>query len=161
MIESDMEATMMHTSPDADDPAEVARQTQDVSDPAGDAADQAERLTMTMEAEAIRSALSGDRSGEGSLDGLDTPLEDVEFLLAAEGAEDGSDDPAHAGGLRPARLLSPEESALHIVSAPEDPLNGEYVDEIVDDDSDVDPFDRPGSPLTPEDETMLGIDPYE
>ncbi|MEK9809315.1 MAG: hypothetical protein VW362_02630, partial [Candidatus Nanopelagicales bacterium] len=59
----------------AQDPDEVARATQDTVDPAGDAADQAERLTMVMEAEALRNALRGDASGEGSLDGYDYPLE--------------------------------------------------------------------------------------
>jgi hypothetical protein len=123
-----------------DEPAEIARATQDTVDVAGDAADQAERLSMVMEAEAIHAALHGG-SGEGSLEGYDFPLEDTEDVLAMEGAEDASDDPMHAGGLDPAPWLPAEQAAMHII----DPSNP----------------DDPGASLTPEDETLLGIDPYE
>ena len=139
----------------SDDPAEVARATQDVVDPAGDAADQAERLTMVMEAEALRGALAGDGSGEGSLDGYDLPLEDTESMLAMEDAEDASDDPVHAGGLDPAPWIPAEQAAMHVV-------DGAYLDEILEEsDPFQDPFDTPGSELTAEDATLLGIDPYE
>lgn len=145
-----------------DAPAEVARATQDTTDVAGDAADQAERLSMVMEAEAIQAALRGE-SGEGSLDGYDYPLEDTESVLAMEDAEDSSDDPMHAGGLEPAPWIPAEQAAMHIIdpSDPDDPEAGRYVDDILDDDPGIDPFDRPSSALTPEDETLLGVDPYE
>ena len=143
----------------SDDPAEVARATQDVGDPAGDAADQAERLTMVMESEALRGALAGDGSGEGSLDGYDLPLEDTESMLAMEDAEDASDDPVHAGGLDPAPWIPAEQAAMHVVDVDG---SGEYLDEILEEsDPFQDPFDAPGSELTAEDATLLGIDPYE
>ena len=53
-------------------PAEVARATAHGTDAPGDAADQAERLTMIMEAEATHNALNGG-GGEGSLDDLPIP----------------------------------------------------------------------------------------
>lgn len=145
----------------AQNPDQVARVTQDTVDPAGDAADQAERLTMVMEAEALRNALSGDSSGEGSLDGYDYPLEDTESVLAMEDAEDSSDDPMHAGGLDPAPWVPAERAAMHIVDS-DDEWEGRPVDEMLeDDDADIDPFDKPGGSLTAEDETLLGIDPYD
>lgn len=148
----------------ADDPAGIARETQDIADPPGDAADQAERLSMVMEAEAIRSALSGDGAGEGSLEGYARPLEDTEAVLALEDAEDASDDPMHAGGLQPATWLPAEQAAMHVIDPdnPQDPLDGRYADELIDDaNPSVDPYDRPGPSLTAEDETLLGLDPYE
>ncbi|MFY9331888.1 MAG: hypothetical protein WAO41_09460 [Candidatus Nanopelagicales bacterium] len=142
-------------------PEAVARATQDVSDVAGDAADQAERLSMVMEAEAIRSGLRGTTDGEGSLDGLLYPLEDTEDVLAAEEAEDSSDDPMHAGGLTPAPLIPAEQAAMHIIGD-DNELGDDYVGDLAADaDPFVDPFDREGSELTAEDETLLGIDPYE
>lgn len=142
------------------DPADVARTTQ--TDMLGDAADQAERLTMVMEAEALHAALRGG-SGEGSLDGYDRPLEDTEGLLAMEGAEDASDDPMHAGGLSPAPWVPAEQAAMHVIDPadPDDPLHGRYVDDLANDIAVIDPFDRDGSELTAEDQTLLGIDPYE
>lgn len=148
-------------------PEEVSRITQDTTDVAGDAADQAERLSMVMESEAIHAALHpgtvvGD-DPEGSLDGLLYPLEDTEGTLAMEDAEDASDDPMHAGGLQPGTWIPAEQAAMHVIDPedPDDPLDGRYAQDLADDDSDVDPFDRPGSSLTAEDETLLGIDPYE
>ena len=151
----------------AGSPDRISRATQDIGDVAGDAADQAERLSMVMEAEAIHAALhpgSSDGSDpEGSLDGLPYPLEDTESVLAVEDASDASDDPMHAGGLQPGTWMPAEQSAMHIVDPddPADPLDGRYAEDLADDDSDVDPFDRPGSDLTAEDQTLLGIDPYE
>jgi hypothetical protein len=101
----------------------------------GDSADQADRLAMIMEAEAIQAALQGE-CGEGSLDGYSYPLEDTEEVLSMEEAEDGSDDPRHAG--LATRWQTAEESAMHLI--------GSQVEEIE---------------LTPEDETLLGIDPYD
>ncbi len=144
----------------ADSPDEVARATQSTTDVSGDAADQAERLTMVMEAEALRSALTGNGGGEGSLEGLDYPLEDTEDLIAMEDADDASDDPMHAGGMRPAVWLSAEQAAMHVVDA-DDPDGDRYLDQIEDDSPDVDPFDRPEGELTPEDQTLLGVDPYD
>ena len=86
-------------------PSEVARATLNGVDASGDAADQAERLTMIMEAEATHNALNGG-GGEGSMDDLPYPLEDIEDILAMEDAEDSSDDPMHAGGLTPAPWIS-------------------------------------------------------
>jgi hypothetical protein len=152
---------------DAGSPGQVSRATQVQGDATGDAADQAERLSMIMEAEAIHSALhpgSADGSDpEGSLEGLPYPLEDTESVLAMEDASDASDDPMHAGGLRPGTWMPAEQAAMHIIDPdqPGDPLDGRYAQDIVDDDSDVDPFDRAGSELTAEDQTLLGIDPYE
>lgn len=114
----------------------------------GDAADQAERLSMIMEAEAVQAALRGE-SGDGSVDDYSFPLEDVEDLVAAEDADDASNDPLHAGGLDTAPTLAAEQAAMHIVDA-----DHPYLDER-DEDEDV------NSGLTPEDETLLGIDPYD
>lgn len=127
----------------------------------GDAADQAERLSMVMEAEAVHSALNGG-GGEGSIE-IAYPLEDVESVLAMEDADDSSDDPMHAGGLTPARWVSAEESAIHIVD-PQDPADDAYFSDETDEeraDPAYDQFDTPVGELTPEDETLLGIDPYD
>ncbi len=145
-----------------DSPEEVARATAYDGGPAGDAADQAEHLSMVMEAEAIRNALDGG-AGEGSLDGLEYPLEDTESWLAMEDAEDASDDPMHAGGLTPRPWLPAEESAMHTVDD-FDPEADTYLDDETDDeraDPSFDQFDEPIEHLTPEDETLLGVDPYE
>lgn len=145
-----------------DDPDEVARAAQDTVDPAGDAADQAERLSMVMEAEALHNALHGGPPSEGSLDGYSYPLEDTESVLAMEDAEDASDDPMHAGGLDPAPWVPAERAAMHIVSGSDDEWDGRPVDEMLEeDDVEIDPFDKPVGELTAEDETLLGIDPYE
>ncbi len=142
-------------------PREVAHATTHGIDAAGDAADQAERLTMIMEAEATHNALNGG-GGEGSVD-LPYPLEDIEDVLAMEDAEDASDDPMHSGGLTPAPWVTAEQAAMHVVD-PSDLDDTSYLD----DESDVaradpfrDQFDSPAKDLTPEDETILGIDPYE
>jgi hypothetical protein len=129
----------------------------------GDAADQAERLTMIMEAEATREALRGGNGGEGSLDGMNYPLEDTEGVLAIEDADDASDDPMHAGGLRPAAWMPAEQAAMHIVDL-EDPSADIYADDETDSEranTDRDQFDGPNLHLTPEDETLLGVDPYD
>ena len=114
-------------------PSEVLRAT--FSDTSGDSADQADRLAMIMEAEAIEVALHGG-SGEGDLDGYLYPLENAEEILTMEDANDGSDDPRHAG--EPGRWKSAEEAAMHVIG-----------------DQEV------AEPLTPEDATLMGIDPYE
>ena len=114
-------------------PSQVLRAT--FSDTSGDSADQADRLAMIMEAEAIEAALHG-RSGEGKLDGYNYPLENAEEILSMEDADDGSDDPRHAGD--PGVWKTAEELAIHVIGDQE-------VDEA----------------LTPEDETLLGIDPYD
>lgn len=146
----------------AGSPAQVASATSSIGDPAGDAADQAERLTMIMEAEATHNALHGG-SGEGGLDGLLYPLEDLEATLAMEDAEDASDDPMHAGGLTPKPWLPAEQSAMHVVDLL-DPEQDAYLGDETDTER-ADPyFDQFGEQprdLTPEDETLLGIDPYD
>lgn len=143
-------------------PDQVARATYNGVDPAGDAADQAERLSMIMEAEATHNALHGG-SGEGGLDGSPYPLEDIESTLAMEDAEDASDDPLHAGGLTPRTWVGAEVAAMHVVDL-DDPSDDAYVDDETDAeraDPFYDQFDSRPQDLTPEDETLLGIDPYE
>ena len=143
-------------------PEDVARTTADFDDVAGDAADQAERLTMIMEAEAARNGVDGS-GGEGSLDGLPYPLEDIEDVLAMEDAEDSSDDPMHAGGLTPAPWVPAEQAAMYVVD-PQDPDARAWLDDETSAeraDPFRDQFDGPAGVLTPEDETLLGIDPYE
>ena len=142
-------------------PAEVARATVNADGAPGDAADQAERLSMIMEAEATHNALNGG-GGEGSVDDLPYPLEDLEDVLAMEDAEDGSDDPMHAGGLTPAPWVPAEQAAMHVVDL-DDPEDNAYLDAETDEgraDPFRDQFDGPTGDLTPEDETLLGIDPY-
>jgi hypothetical protein len=117
---------------------------------------------MVMEAEAIHNALNGG-GGEGSLDGLDYPLEDTESTLAMEDADDASDDPMHAGGLTPRPWVGAEEAAMHIEGAVDSSADG-YLDDETDEqraDPNFDQFDEPEEHLTPEDETLLGVDPYE
>lgn len=114
-------------------PADVLLATQ--SDVAGDAADQADRLAMIMEAEAIEAALRGE-CGEGSLESYAYPLEDTEEVLSMEDAQDGSNDPRHAGEVT--RWQCSEESAMHVIGVPVERVE-----------------------LTAEDATLLGIDPYE
>lgn len=146
----------------SDSPEEVAKATAYDGGPAGDAADQAEHLSMVMEAEAIHNALNGG-GGEGSLDGLDLPLEDTESWLAMEDAEDSSDDPMHAGGLTARPWVPAEEAAMHTVDD-FDPSADAYLDDETNAeraDPNFDQFDEPIEHLTAEDETLLGIDPYE
>lgn len=144
----------------ADSPEAVSLTTQDTSDAAGDAADQAERLTMVMEAEALRNAREGRQGaygGEGSLDGLDLPLADLEDIMAEEDSEDASDDPMHAGGLTPRPWVPAEEAAIYV-------SDGTWLNDETDAqraDPDFDQYDEREEHLTPEDETLLGIDPYE
>ena len=132
----------------------------DTTDPAGDAADQAERLTMLMESEAIHAGLN---SGRLAPDELPYPLQDTEEVLVEEDAEDASDDPMHAGGLTPARWVSAEVSAMHVI----EPTSSEDAWWLSDEtdaeraDPSRDQFDGPEEDLTPEDQTLLGIDPYE
>lgn len=143
-------------------PEEVVRETARGDNTAGDAADQADRLTMIMEAEATHNALHGGR-GEGSDDGYSYPLEDIEDVLAMEDADDASDDPMHAGGLTPAAWIPAERAAMHLID-PDDPEGSVYLDEETDAeraDPDRDPFGGRPADLTPEDETLMGIDPYE
>lgn len=142
-------------------PHEVATATKDVFDPAGDAADQAERLTMIMAAEATHNALNGG-GGEGQ-DDLPYPLEDIEDVLAMEDAEDASDDPMHAGGLTPAPWVPAEQAAMHVVDPADLDDNAYLDDENSAERADPyrDQFDGPARDLTPEDETLLGIDPYD
>jgi hypothetical protein len=128
----------------------------------GDCADQADRLTMIMEAEATHNALNGG-GGEGSNDDLPYPLEDIEDVLAQEGADDASDDPMHSGGLSPAPWISAEQAAMHVID-PSDLDDSEYVGDETDlgrADPFRDQFEAPPRDLTPEDETILGVDPYE
>lgn len=156
------ERTAIAMTTHGDSPEEVSKATAYEGGPAGDAADQAEHLSMVMEAEAIHNALNGG-GGEGSLDGLDLPLEDTESLLAMEDAEDSSDDPMHAGGLTPRPWVPAEEAAMHTVDD-FDPSADTYLDDETDDeraDPNFDQFDEPNEHLTPEDETLLGVDPYE
>lgn len=117
------------------DPFEVALSTKRTSEIPGDAADQADRLTMIMDAEAAQAVLRGDEFV--ATDDHAYPLEDIEDVIAAEDADDSSDDPMHGGGMQPGRWVTAEESAMHVIGQPD-----------------------PREHLTPEDLTMLGIDPY-
>ena len=147
---------MNENMPGSAAPDDIARA--DGWDSSGDAADQAERLAMIMEAEAVGNAIRGSGGGEGSDDGLAYPLEDVESVLAMEDADDASDDPMHAGGLRPARWVPAEQAAMHVVG------DDVYASDETDSeraDADRDQFDGRPEHLTPEDETLLGIDPYD
>lgn len=128
-------------------------------DQGGDAADQAERLSMIMEAEAVHSARNGG-GGEGRND-IPYPLEDIEDVLAMEDADDGSDDPMHAGGLTPARWVTAEEAAIHIIDGDDNESwrDSETAEERADPFRDQ--FDDPVGELTPEDATLLGVDPYD
>ena len=142
-------------------PMEVAVETRNGMDNAGDAVDQAERLTMIMEAEATHNALNGG-GGEGRED-LPYPLEDIEDVLAMEDAEDSSNDPMHSGGLTPAPWISAEQAAMHVID-PADLDDSSYVGDENDTeraDPFRDQFDGPARDLTPEDETLLGLDPYD
>jgi hypothetical protein len=109
------------------DPANVLRVTHSVVSEPGDAVDSADRLTMIMEAEAIRNSLSGNTGeygGEGSLDGLLYPLEDIEDVLAIEDADE----------VNTPRIDSAEVAAMHYIDS----------DEYVTDETllGVDAFDR-------------------
>lgn len=112
-------------------------------DRSGDAADQAEHLREVIDLQA-----AGAGGGHESVDGRGYPLEDVEEVLSAEGADDASDDPMHAGGLNPRRWLTAEEAAMHVI---------DFNSQEDEDDDDDDGFVA----LTPEDETLLGVDPYD
>jgi hypothetical protein len=143
-------------------PQDVIRETAGDLNSPGDAADQAERLRLIMEAEAVYRGLTGD-AVDGSVEGRPYPLEDAETLLAMENAEDSSDDPMHAGGLTPERWVNPEEAAMHVVD-PQNPEDVGYLDDETPKeraDVDRDQFDGPVGDLTPEDETLLGVDPYD
>jgi hypothetical protein len=101
---------------------------------------------------------SGEFGGEGSLEGLLYPLQDSEYELASDDGQDSSDDPTHAGGITPAPLVSGEVAAMHFIDT------DEYVDEETDEnraDPQFDQFEAPAKDLTPEDETLLGVDPYD
>ena len=144
----------MSTKADAANPAEVLRATQSVDIEPGDTAAAADRLTMIMEAEAVRNGITGDNGeygGEGSLDGLLYPLEDTEHLLASEDAEDASDDPMHAGGSTSSRVVSEEVAAMHFIDT------DEYIDNESNSESAesrLDQINQPMTDLTPEDETL-------
>lgn len=157
---ADMSGRESVESPSTSSP--VAPESLFAQDRGGDAADQAGRLRMIMEAEAAHSGMNGG-GGEGSLGDLPYPLEDIEDVLAMEDADDSSDDPMHSGGLTPKRWVSAEEAAMHVV----DPGAPDEVDYVGDEtsteraDPDRDQFDGPVGDLTPEDETLLGVDPYD
>ena len=92
---------------------------------------------------------------------MQNPLEDIGDVLAMEDAEDSSDDPMHAGGLTAARWVPAEEAAIHVVGTSgadgwlDAPSDSERAD------PNRDQFDGPIGALTPEDETLMGIDPYD
>lgn len=122
-------------------PEDVVASTSPAGESAGDAAEQADRLTMIMEAEA---ATNG---GMGTPD-LAYPLEDLDELIANEDAdEDSSNDPLHHGGGDGHASQPAEEAAMHVIDddGNERPMTGD-IDE--------------NRPLTDEDNTLIGIDPY-
>lgn len=143
-------------------PEEVLRQTAGELGEPGDAADQAERLRLLMEAEAVDAGRAG-RVGDPSIESVPYPLEDVEDVLAMEGAQDSSNDSMHAGGIAPNRWVPAEEAAMHVVD-PQRPDEFGYLDDPTDaerSNSARDDFQGVIDVLTPEDETLLGVDPYD
>ena len=142
-------------------PKNIVHQTSDMSDNNADVADQADRLTMIMEAEGARNGalgVEGEFGGEGSLDGYSYPLENMQEVLAMEDAEDSSDDPMHAGGLNPSPWMPAETTAMHVMG------ENQYADDESDAqraDPNFDQYEGTISGLTPEDQTLMGIDPYE
>jgi hypothetical protein len=138
-------------------PAEIARSTANSSDSPGDFADQADRLAMIMEAEAVRNAvqgITGEFAGEGSLNGYSYPLEDIDDILAMEDAQDSSDDPRHPGDQSPPLWIPAETAAMHIVSSQD--LDTSSVIRGIDPSQNDPVFDQ-AFPLTPEDETLSGL----
>lgn len=141
---------------------EVLSQTSgDLGEP-GDAADQSARLRLLMDAEAVHEGREG-RVWDPSIEGVPYPLEDVEDVLAMEGADDASNDSLHAGGFAPNRWVSAEEAAMHVVD-PQRPDEVGYLDDRTDAErtkTERDDFEGAITVLTPEDETLLGVDPYD
>ena len=131
----------------AESPAEVLKQTANAAEPAGDDADQADRLTMVMEAEALRNALTGDSSGEGSFDGVVYPRHDAHEFVNIVDDEDSRDYLLTDDSIHKERSLSPEQAAMHII-------------EVETDDASIG-SQASGDALTAEDETLLGLDPHE
>jgi hypothetical protein len=131
----------------AESPAEVLKQTANGTDPAGDDADQADRLTMVMEAEALHNALTGNPGGEGSFDGVVYPRHDAHEFANIIDDEDSRDFLLTDESIHKQRRLSPEQAAMHIikVEADESSVGSQAV----------------GDALTAEDETLLGLDPHE
>lgn len=129
-------------------------------EPAGDIADQADRLTRLMEI-ADRGRRTHPPAEPSPLERY--PLQDSEEVLAQEDAMDGSDDPMHAGGLTPARWIAAEEAAMHVVDDAGTATGAWLCDQTDAERADPfrDQFDGPTAELTPEDQTILGIDPYE
>ena len=143
-------------------PEEVLSQTAGGLGEPGDAADQAVRLRLLMEAEAVDEGRAG-RVGDPSIEGVPYPLEDVEDVLAMEGAQDSSNDSMHAGGIATNRWVPAEEAAMHVVD-PQRPDECGYLDDPTDaerSNSARDEFEGAIDVLTPEDETLLGVDPCE
>ena len=143
-------------------PEEVLSQTAGGLGEPGDAADQAVRLRLLMEAEAVDEGRAG-RVWDPSIEGVPYPLEDVEDVLAMEDAQDSSNDSMHAGGLVPNRWVPAEEAAMHVVD-PQRPDELSYLDDPTDaerSNSARDDFEGAIDVLTPEDETLLGVDPYD
>ena len=143
-------------------PEEVLRETAGSLGEPGDVADQAERLRLLMEAEAVDEGRAG-RVWDPAIEGVPYPPEDAEDVLAMEGAEDSSDDSTHAGGLAPNRWVPAEEAAMHVVD-PQRPDELSYLDEPTAAEranTARDDFEGPVTLLTPEDETLLGVDPYD
>jgi len=144
-------------SPEATAPDAIARATVNGNDSHGDFAEQADRLTMIMEAEAARNGirgLTGEFAGEGSLDGYSFPLEDIDDTLAMEDAQDSSDDPLHPGDDVPTPWMSAETAAVHVISD-SDSLDPDFDQSASV--SDAEHLSDQGFQLTPEDETLLGL----
>jgi hypothetical protein len=131
----------------AESPAEVLKQTANGTDPAGDDADQADRLTMVMEAEALHNALTGDPGGEGSFDGVVYPRHDAHEFVNIIDEEDSRDFLLSDDSIDKERGLSPEQAAMHIIEV--------EADDVSTDSHAV------GVALTAEDETLLGLDHHE
>jgi hypothetical protein len=131
----------------AESPAEVLKQTANGTDPAGDDADQADRLTMVMEAEALHNALTGDPGGEGSFDGVVYPRHDDQEFVNVVDEHESRDFLLSEDAASRERALSPEQAAMHIIDTESSDLSG-----VSQEASDA---------LTAEDETLLGFEAHE
>jgi len=79
-----------------------------LDEPTGDLGDQASRLQMAQEQEAIQAALSGRVRGTDALEERATTIEPLEGLDPLDRSEvESSDDPLHGGGMP---VTDPEES---------------------------------------------------
>jgi hypothetical protein len=85
-------------STDRQQAAEEVGLGQPLDEPAGDMADQASRLQMAQEQEAIAAALAGRVRGTDALEDRGPFVDPLEGREPLDDADDASDDPVHGGG---------------------------------------------------------------